>query len=136
MQLLLVDKKQVAPDTISFFFRPDMPLMWKPGQFLRYRLPQQNPDDRGENRFFSIASAPFEGHVQVTTKFAPEKSSTFKTELQKMEIGKSIEADGPKGSFSMDDPNRQYVFIAGGIGITPFRAILTDLHHNGQPVNV
>jgi glycine betaine catabolism B len=137
MQLLLVDKKQVAPDTISFFFRPDMPITWKPGQFMRYRIPQQNPDDRGENRFFSIASAPSEGgHIQLTTKFAPEKGSSFKAELQKLEVGKMIEGDGPKGSFSMDDPSRQYVFIAGGIGITPFRAILKELENSGQPINV
>lgn len=136
MQLLLVDKKQVAPDVVSFFFRPDTPITWKPGQFMRYRIPQQNPDDRGENRFFSIASAPSEGHIQLTTRFASEKSSSFKAELQKLEIGKTIEADGPKGSFSMDDPNRQYVFIAGGIGITPLRAILQELDHKGLPINV
>ena len=136
MQLQLVEKKQVAPDVITFLFRPDMPLAWTPGQFLRYRLPQTTPDERGENRFFSIASAPFEGHVQVTTKFAAEKGSSFKNELQKLEVGKGIEGFGPSGKFVLDDPNRQYVFIAGGIGITPFRAMLMDLDHNGSAINV
>ena len=135
MKLQLVDKKQIAPNTISFYFRPDGPFIWKPGQFLHYRIPQATPDDRGENRFFSIASAPHEGPIQLTTRFSPEGSS-FKKELQKLEVGQSIEAEGPKGSFSMDDPRQQYVFIAGGIGITPFRAILKDLDYNRQPMNI
>ncbi len=136
MQLQLIEKKQEAPDTFSYYFRPDVPVIWKPGQFLRYRIPEVTTDDRGENRFFSIASAPFENHIQLTTKFAPEKGSVFKGDLQKLEAGQSVEAMGPSGKFSMDDPDLNYVFIAGGIGVTPFRAILLDLDHNGLPLNV
>lgn len=136
MQLQLFEKKQLTADTTTFYFRPDIPLIWKPGQFLRYRIPNPLPDGRGENRFFSIASAPFENRVQVTTKFVPGNGSTFKKDLQNLQVGQSIESFGPSGHFSMDDPNRQYVFIAGGIGITPFRAILLDLDHNNLPLNV
>lgn len=136
MQLQIIEKKQVAPDTYSYYFLPDVPLIWKPGQFLRYRIPEASPDERGENRFFSIASAPFENHIQLTTKFMPEKGSTFKKDLQKLEVGQTVEAMGPSGVFVMDDPNKHYVFIAGGIGVTPFRSILLDLGHNGLPLNV
>jgi glycine betaine catabolism B len=136
MQLQLIEKKQITPDTVTFYFRPDMPLVWTPGQFLRYRIPETSPDERGENRFFSIASAPFEKHVQLTTKFAVDKGSIFKKDLQKLEVGQSVEGFGPSGKFILDDPNKQYVFIAGGIGITPFRAILMDLGHNGHPLNI
>lgn len=136
MKLQLIEKKQAAPDIISFYFRPDSPLIYKPGQFLRYRIPEAIPDARGENRFFSIASAPHEGPVQLTTRFAPDKGSTFKKDLKELEIGQSVEATGPSGHFSMDDPNKQYVFIAGGIGVTPFRAILMDFDHRGLPLNV
>src|SRR3989344_6015013 len=135
MQLQIIEKKQEAPDTYTYYFLPDIPIIWKPGQFLRYRIPEATPDERGENRFFSIASAPFEGHVQLTTKFAPEKSSTFKKDLQKFEVGQTVESFGASGHFSMDDPNRRYVFIAGGIGITPFGAILMELDHNNLPLN-
>ena len=34
----------------------------------------------------------------------------------------------------MSDPKKQYVFIAGGIGITPFRAILKESVHAGKPL--
>ncbi len=36
----------------------------------------------------------------------------------------------------MDDFEQTFVFIAGGIGITPFRAILLDLDHNKKPLNL
>ena len=47
-------------------------------------------------------------------------------------IGAEIEADGPEGEFVVTDPNRNYIFVAGGIGITPFRSILADAYHNGR----
>lgn len=129
MQLQLTDKKQITPDTFSFYFKSDTPFEWRPGQFLRYRIPQLHPDDRGENRFFSIASAPFEGLVQLTTKFAGEKGSSFKKVLEKIPVGGVVEAMGPTGEFLAEDANQEYVFIAGGIGITPFRAMLVDMDH-------
>lgn len=131
MQLQLVEKKQEAPDVITFYFKPDASLSWVPGQFLRYHIENPNPDDRGGNRFFSVASAPFEGRVQLTTRFAHEKGSTFKNDLLRLELGQNVEAFGPSGHFIVEDRNRELVLIAGGIGITPLRAILMDLDHQG-----
>ncbi len=136
MQLQLIDKKQVSLDIISFYFKPETPVDWKPGQYLRYHIETPNPDDRGMNRFFSIASAPFEKHIQLTTKFMQAGGSSFKKDLLMLIEGGSVEAFGPKGDFSTDDPDGNYVFIAGGMGITPFRAILLDLAHSGKPFNV
>jgi hypothetical protein len=59
MKFTLSATKQEADDTFSFIFAPEQPLQWKAGQLLRYVLNHPNPDDRGVERFFSIASAPF-----------------------------------------------------------------------------
>lgn len=136
MKLQLISKKQESADTVSFFFKPDSILNWKPGQFLRYQIPDNTPDERGINRFYSIASAPFEGNIRLTTKFAQINGSTFKNNLRKLNTGENIEGFGPSGSFIIEDPGKNYVFIAGGIGITPFRSILLDLDHQGKPLNV
>ena len=40
------------------------------------------------------------------------------------------------GDFIFDDPEKQYVFLAGGIGVTPFRSILKQLDHDKKPINV
>jgi ferredoxin-NADP reductase len=135
MKFTLSAIKQEANDTFSFIFAPEQPLQWKAGQLLRYVLNHANPDDRGVERFFSIASAPHEKHVMVTTRFAP-KSSSFKKALRQLRPGDAIEAHDLEGDFVVDDADKTFVFIAGGIGITPFRAILLDLDHNKKPFNV
>jgi ferredoxin-NADP reductase len=135
MKFTLTEKKQETSDTFSFIFAPDQSLRWKPGQFLRYVLNHPEPDDRGVERYFSIASAPHEKHVMVTTRFAA-KGSSFKKALTNLKPGDAIEAHDLEGDFVVDDPKNTFVFIAGGIGITPFRAILLDLDFNKQPLNV
>jgi glycine betaine catabolism B len=135
MKLTLSAKKQEANDTFSFIFAPEQPLQWKAGQLLRYVLNHPNPDDPGVERFFSIASAPHEKHVMLTTRFA-SKSSSFKKALKKFRRGDAIEAHDLEGDFVVDDSRKTFVFIAGGIGITPFRAILLDLDYNKKPLNV
>lgn len=120
----------------SYLFRTDGPLTWHPGQFLRYTLPHPNPDTRKTTRYFTIASVSFEGVVMLTTRFAGERGSSFKRALQELPVGAALEASGPSGDFVLDDARAQHVFIAGGIGITPYRAILLDLDHRNQPMNV
>lgn len=142
MKLTLINKKQEAPDVVSFTFKNEVALTWQAGQFLLYTLDHPNPDDRKTKRYFTISSAPFEGHVMLTTRFAKEKGSTFKHALDTFPLGGVIEAEGPDGDFVIENPNnpqnpqREYIFIAGGIGITPYRAILLDLDHRNLPINV
>jgi ferredoxin-NADP reductase len=135
MKLILDAKRLETQDVTSFLFRSEDPLSWRAGQFLRYRLPHSDPDGRGTTRYFTIASAPFEGHVMLTTRFAGERISTFKRALRELPIGAPVEVGEPAGDFTLSDPERPHVLIAGGIGITPFRAMLLDLDHRELPVN-
>lgn len=127
MNLALKEKRQQTSDTISFIFSSDQPLSWSAGQFLKYTLDHPDMDDRKNERYFTISSAPHEKDIWLTTRFAPEKGSTFKTALRNLEIGAAISAEGPDGDFTIDDPTRDFVFVAAGMGITPYRAILLDL---------
>jgi ferredoxin-NADP reductase len=131
MNLKLTKIKPETNDVITFIFEPEEPLDWRAGQFLRYVLPHPNTDDRHDDRWFTIAAAPFEEHIQITTRFSP-KSSSFKKALRMLPIGAEIEAEGPEGEFVITDPERNYIFVAGGIGITPFRSILAEADHTGQ----
>jgi ferredoxin-NADP reductase len=135
MKLILVSKRPETTDVTSFLFRSDAPLKWQAGQFLHYSLPHPDTDDRGIARYFTIASVPFEGHVMLTTRFASERSSSFKRALRQLPVGAGVEVSEPDGDFVIGDPADQHVFIAGGIGITPFRAILLDSDHRGLPIN-
>ena len=135
MQLTLVEKREETPDVKTFFFESAQPLSWKAGQYIHYKLPHPNPDERGIERYFSISSAAFEGRVGLTTRFA-EKSSSFKKALNNLPIGGKIEADPPEGDFILDRVTKPVVFISGGIGITPFRAMLLDLEKRNESLDV
>ncbi len=136
MKLKLVEKKQETVDVISFIFTPSEPLTWIPGQFLHYVLHHEPTDDRGSDRWFTNSAAPFENHVRITTRITQDKGSSFKKMLTSLSIGKSVEISYLEGDFTLDDPSREHVFIAGGIGITPFRAILTQMNYEKKPINV
>ena len=134
MKLKLTAKKKESADVTSFIFRPLQPTTWIAGQYLHYVLNHQPTDDRGSDRWFTIASAPHEGHVMLTTRFAKKKGSSFKSNLHALKIGDEIEFSDLDGDFIVKDYRKEYVFIAGGIGITPFRAILRDAEHKGKPL--
>src|SRR5580698_9008846 len=119
MKLKLAAKKTESAGVVSFIFKPEEPLMWKAGQFLHYVLNHAPTDDRGSDRWFTIASAPYERHVMLTTRLASKKSSTFKNTLKALKIGDDIEVSDMDGDFIVSDPKKHCVFIAGGIGITP-----------------
>ncbi|OGD84740.1 hypothetical protein A2165_03165 [Candidatus Curtissbacteria bacterium RBG_13_40_7] len=136
MNLKLVDKRREVSGVYSFVFKNDEPFKWRAGQFLMYFLDHANADERGRRRYFTIASAPFENVIILTTRFINEGGSSFKKALLDMPLDSTIYAEGPRGSFVVDDSDQSYVFIAGGIGITPFRSILLELDHKKLPINV
>jgi len=136
MQLKLTQKKQETPDVTSFIFTPEESLTWAPGQYLHYVLHHRPTDDRGSDRWFTVSAAPFENHVMVTTRHASDISSSFKKALFDLKEGENIEISFVEGDFTLDDPDKEHVFIAGGIGVTPYRAILKQLDHEKKPIHV
>jgi ferredoxin-NADP reductase len=126
MQLRFVRRLREADNTESFYFEPQSALQFVAGQYLRYTLPHADVDDRGSARSFTIASAPAEPLLRLTTRLS-DRSSSFKRALAALTPGAVVEAGGPYGQFVFRDADRPAVFIAGGIGITPFRAMLGDL---------
>jgi ferredoxin-NADP reductase len=136
MKFRFIRSQPVRADVISFIFEPQQPVSWKAGQYFHYLLPHQHEDDRGHERWFTCSAAPFEGHVMISTRINDEHGSSFKRALRALKPGDDIEADGPEGEFIIEDFERNYVFVAGGIGITPFRSILTQANHDGQQLHV
>ncbi len=135
MRIRLKEKKVINKNTVSFYFEVPEGFSWTPGQYLHYKIEDNEADLRGQNRFFSIASAPFENTIQLTTRIYDDGSS-FKKKLFKLSPGEDIEVNGPRGDFSVRKGISNYIFIAGGIGITPFRSIIKDMDHSNQPMNI
>jgi ferredoxin-NADP reductase len=126
MKLTFVESIPKEGDARSFVFSPAEPVSWLPGQFTRLTLPLEHPDDRGDKRWFTISAAPSEGKVAITTRIFEGRRSTFKQALSELKPGDQVEAADPEGDFVLGDPEHNYLFVAGGIGITPFRSMLAE----------
>ena len=135
MILTLYEKEHLVDNVWAFRFRPSEPLTWTAGQYVRVELPHDNPDEEGARRWFTNSAAPYEGILQITTRVT---DTTFKQALFQLEIGSTnlrlIEA--PEGDFVWQDANMPVVFVAGGIGVTPFRSIIKQRIHDGQALNL
>lgn len=134
-QKLLLELKErikAADATYDFVFKPDQKLLFKPGQYLEWTLPQEDSDSRGNRRYFTIASSPTEDEVRMGVKFYAHPSR-FKEDLAQMQSGSRIIASGLAGDFVMPkDENKKLAFIAGGIGVTPFRSMIKYLLDTNQ----
>jgi ferredoxin-NADP reductase len=136
MKLKFSEKKQEAPDVTTFIFHSDEPISWRAGQYIHYVLHHEPTDDRGSDRWFTVSAAPFERYPRITTRYAQEHPSSFKKSLFDLKEGDEIEISAVEGDFILPDPTGEYVFIAGGIGITPYRAILKQLDHEGKSLPI
>lgn len=134
MKLKLNRIEHLDGDIQSFVFEAQEGLSWKAGQYIKYTLPHENPDDRGIDRWFTVASAPSEREPRITTHIPADNPSSFKKALISLALGDEIEAGAPEGDFTLESMSNKYVFIAGGIGATPFHAILSELDRGvGMP---
>lgn len=121
-RISLVFKKRHAltPTADEYIFTPNKPIHFTPGQYLEIQLPHKKPDFRGYRRSFSVTSAPGKGEVAFGIKFYTP-SSSFKSALKALPVGSTISATGYWGDFVLPkNPSTPVLYVAGGIGITPF----------------
>jgi glycine betaine catabolism B len=125
--LKLTKKVKIAQYSADFVFKPSRKLVFLPGQYMEFTLAHPHPDSRGNRRYFTLASSPTENLVHLGVRFY-DKSSSFKQALYSIDNKTSLVAAQVAGDFTMPaDPTQKLVFIAGGIGITPFRSMLKYL---------
>ena len=123
-------REKVAHGTMAFHFDKPAGFTFKPGQAIDVVLLEPPAGDAQSARHtFSIVSAPFENQLVIATRM---RDSAFKRALGALPIGAGIAIDGPSGSLTLhNDRARPAVFIAGGIGITPFMSTVRQADHDG-----
>lgn len=125
--LTFVGQKRLTPTTQEFIFTPHVPQHHAAGQYIEIRVPHKNDDFRGSRRSFSITSAPGDETLRLGVKFY-EPSSSLKKALRALEKGVVIESTGMSGDFTLPkDTLTPLLYVAGGIGITPFISHLQTL---------
>lgn len=122
--LPLIKKEQLTTDTYSFYFeRVGEERDFVPGQYFEMKLDIQNPDERGDSRVFTVASSPTEQeYFMFTTRII---QSSFKLRLNEVNEGEMVQFNGPWDDLNFDEKDLSpRVFLAGGIGITPYHSIV------------
>lgn len=123
----LFRKYKISADTAEFAFVTDQKFDYIPGQYMEFTLPHDHPDSRGSRRYFTLSSSPTEEHLKVGVKFY-EEGSTYKAAMIDINQNTPLVASQLAGDFIMpEDSSRKLVFIAGGIGVTPFRSMIKYL---------
>ena len=120
VELVLTGRHRLADGVVEYAFAPRRPVRFQAGQAVELDVPHSKPDSRGRRRVFTIASAPQATDLRIGIRL-PDKPSTFKSALERAEIGDTVRATGVSGDFVLPKATAQpVVLIAGGIGITPF----------------
>lgn len=128
----LKEKETLAEGTMGFHFAKPAGFQFKPGQYLDITLVDPpETDAEGNIRSLSIASAPEEDYLLFATRM---RDTAFKRFLRNAPEGAEVRMEGPMGSFTLhNNSSKPAVFLAGGIGITPFSSIIRHAAHAKLP---
>lgn len=133
MQITLDHTEDVAKNIKTFWFKPAKRVRHTAGQFIEMTLPHDNADERGQKHWFTLSASPTEDLVSITTKHATDRVSTFKQVLFRLNPGDKVTVSEPMGDFVLPkDASIPLVFVAGGIGVTPFRSMTKYLLDSGE----
>lgn len=128
----LCKREEIAEGTMAFHLDKPAGFEFRAGQTIDWTL--INPpetDAEGDIRTFSIVSAPFDPDLMIATRL---RDTAFKRVLRSMPLGTEVKIDGPSGSFTLHKNSaKPAVFLAGGIGITPFFSIVRQATHDHLP---
>src|SRR3546814_726977 len=125
-------REEVADRTMAFHFEKPAGFAFKPGQAIDVILahPDAAADTESSRHTFSLVNAPFQDELIVATRM---RDSAFKRALGDLQPGEPVTLEGPSGALTLSTKNkRPAIFLAGGIGITPFVSMLAHAAHD-QP---
>ena len=136
LETTLRASETVADATRAFHFARPAGFDFRAGQAIELLLPDPGGAPQDLGHAFSIVSAPHEDRITVATRM---RDSAYKRALKALAPGARARIDGPFGSLTLHKSRaRGALFVAGGIGITPFMSMLRHAAREGfaQPVTL
>ena len=112
-------------DTFTLILEPNRKFMFKAGQFCFLRI---DKDKLYTRHPFTISSPPQEEYLHFTMKL----KGRFSRIASQLKEGEEVIVEGPFGTFTVEDDEKELVFIAGGVGITPFMSMIKDNISNNK----
>lgn len=131
-EVRLIRREYVAEGTMAFYFSKPPAYAHHAGQSSQVELidPPQT-DKAGDTRTFTIASAPHDTDLMIAARM---RDTAFKRVLKEAPVGTTVRISEPSGELILhEDAARPAVFLAGGIGITPFLSIIRHATHRALP---
>ena len=131
MRATVAESREVAKGTLLVTFAVEDYPDYRPGAYFWVELPDRgDTDEKGLRRHISLVTSPTEDVVGLATRL---RDTAFKRTLSRLEAGDAVEVEEPKGSFLLpEETDADYVFVAGGIGITVFRSMLRYIRDAGS----
>lgn len=134
--LSLVSKRSLTEFVQEFVFKPNQKLAFEAGQYGEWTIGSHDKiDSRGNRRYFTVASSPNSDLISLAVRIEGphgENGSTFKKDLVSLKEGDTMMMSRMAGNFTLPkvtplSQKQTLVFIAGGIGVTPFKSMIDFL---------
>lgn len=130
-KFVVKEVKWETKDTFTLVLKTDNKFKFKAGQFCFLRL---NKNKLYARHPFTISSSPQEQDLHFTIKL----QGRFTKIASKLKEGEEVIVEGPFGTFTIEKNTKNLVFVAGGVGITPFMSIIRDhlIKNKDQIINL
>jgi len=121
----LIKSEEVAQDTMAFYFEKPEGFSYRAGQYAYFPFPKKRFWEKSLSHHFSFITAPHEEVIGFATRM---RESQYKNRLKYLPLGSEIGIDGPYGEFVLpkDLVEAPFVFLAGGIGMTPVYSMIKE----------
>lgn len=128
--LRLLSRRAETPVVHTFVFQSVEPLKWTAGQSIKLEVPTlYGPTDHR----FTISSPPHTNEIHITTR---NSGSLYKQGLWQLAPGDTVHGYGIEGAFVLPQDNHPLLWVAAGLGITPFWAMLSQALHEGKTPDI
>lgn len=129
-EVKLISKKDEANDVVSLYFKTvdGEKFDFISGQYVDIKPPSIN----GHGKSYTISSTPDDELIRITIK----RKGAVSSAIIDLNIGDSITFEGPYGVFYPEDNMHDVVFLAGGVGITPFFSFINSNISKNNNTNI